>query len=110
MNKFDEFNNKPDLRNIGVVVKCIKNYYNNFKKGNYYEVKGFYGDPHRAIEEFGIADYLPIECINKIILIGDNKKRKEFAVNKKRYITSTNSPDFFRYFEPTGIDTKKYNL
>lgn len=110
MKKLYEFINKPNLRNIGIVVKCIKDYYNNFKKGNYYEVEGFYGDPHRAIEEFGIEDYLPVECISKIILINDNKKRKEFAVNKKRYTTSHNSPEFFKYFEPTGIDTKKYNL
>ena len=101
--------NKPDLRKVGDVVKCIKDYKKNFKEGSYYEISGFYGDPQRAIEEFGINDYLPIECIGRVVVVGDNKKNVEFSVNK-RYLITQDKPEFFEFFEITGMDTKKYNL
>lgn len=100
-------NNKPDLRKINGVVECIKDYGNNFKKGYYYEIKGYYGDPQRAIEEFGINDYLPAECIGRVVIPGDNKKNQEFSINL-RYEKTADKPKFFEHFKLTDI--KKYNI
>ena len=58
---FENFD-KPDLRKMSNIVRCIKSI-KSFKKGNYYKVDGINGDPERAIEEFGINDYVPVECI-----------------------------------------------
>lgn len=113
--KFNNFENKPDLRMIGEVVKCIKTIPKNFKEGNYYKVSGMYGDPQRAIEEFGINDYLPVECVSKIIILNDKNIKKEFLVNKKYYKTVGSTIydlDFFEYFEIQEFEEnrKKYNL
>ena len=69
---FENFNN-PDLRKMSKFVRCIKPI-KSFNSGNFYKVDGMKGDPERAINEFGLNDYLPVECISNIFLIGASTK------------------------------------
>jgi len=107
---FEDFK-KPDLRKIGKYVLCIKDHKNSFTEGKYYKVDGMFGDPQRAINEFGMNDYMPVECISKIFILNDKNRREEFFVNRKYYKNAgfdIYSKDFFKYFEITEIE--KYNL
>jgi len=111
--RFKDFN--PDLRKIGQYVLCIndirrarvKNEYY-FKKGDYYKVTNFTGDPQGAIEKYGINDYLPVECISTVFIVGEDNKGHEFWI-KSQHPSIYN---FFKYFEipefTENID--KYNL
>lgn len=98
---FEDFN-KPDLRKVGKVVKCIKTS-KYFTKDSYYNVKGFYGDPQSAIEEYGINDYLPVECISVILIIGDDGEIYNFDVNiRGNYFKPADvkiNGEFFENFE-----------
>lgn len=112
--KFQIFEN-ADLRKIGKIVKCIKSIPKNFKEGNYYEVVGIYGDPQRAIEEFKINDYVPVECVSKVFILNDKNVKKEFFVNRNRYKDAgftIYALDFFEYFEIQEFEKnrEKYNL
>lgn len=108
---FENFDN-PDLRKMSKIVCCIKSI-KFFKKGNYYKVDGMNGDPERAIEEFGINDYIPIECISNVFIFYDNKKYA-FTVNSKyaHKIDVFKQVYFFDYFKiPDFSDNiDKYNL
>ena len=102
---FDDFNN-PDLRKMSEYVLCIKNCGPNFKKSAYYEVKGIYGDPQGAIEKYKIYNYVPLELINRVVLVDHFDLEKVFGIKS-----------FFEYFkileteEDNFIkDTKKYNI
>jgi hypothetical protein len=111
---FENFN-EPDLRKISKFVLCIKNNKNDFTKGNYYKVDGIFGDPHRAIEEFGINEFMPVECISKVLVLNDKNIKKEFFVNRKYYKHvgfDIYSKDFFDFFEISEISDEidKYNL
>jgi hypothetical protein len=105
--KFKEFN-KPDLRQIDEVVLCIKNFYDLFSKGEYYKVRNFSGVPQGAIEKYGINDYLPVECMRTIYIIGNDGKKHEFWIHSVH--PSINN--FFKYFKiPEFTNSmKKYNL
>ena len=89
---FESFK-KPDLRRIGKFVLCIKDYEDKFTEGKYYKVRGFRGDPQGAVEKYGINDYLPVECIAKI-LIWWKDDFEYFKVN-----ADSELPSFFDYFE-----------
>lgn len=83
-----------------------------FKAGNIYKVVKQLGDPERAIEEFGINDYVPLECIGTVLIEGEIAKLNyPFFVNGKYYGYSS-SPDFSEYFEVMEESNigKKYNL
>ena len=109
---FENFD-KPDLRKMSKIVHCIKSI-KYFKTGNYYKIDSMRGDPQRAIEEFGINDYLPIECISNIFIFGDDNKKYSFAINSKYDHKKDlfNKINFFDYFEIPEFaeDTDKYNL
>jgi len=98
--KFETYKD-PDLRKIGPVVLCIKDYKKNtiFKKDSYYKVDGVYGDPQGALE-IGINDYLPVEFIGRVVLIDENNNREQFVVNiKNKYVTTGFEYSFFEYFQ-----------
>jgi len=108
---FENYNN-PDLRRIDDNVICIKNYHKkstneviNFKKGVYYKVSGYYGDTEAAINKY-VLNYLPIECIHKVLMFDDNENLQEFNVNYNRF------PIFLEYFNVPEFtnDTKNFNL
>ena len=110
MKKYSDFLNeqsyKPDLRDIGTRVRCIKNYPNDmiykpyFKKGDVYNIIGMWGDPQEAVEKYGIEGYLPIECISVVELRKDETGKEKFKVNSEKYPVYQNyMPDFFQYFE-----------
>lgn len=111
---FENFN-EPDLREVGEFVRCIKSY-KKLIKDHVYKIKGMRGDPQRAIEEFGINDYIPVECISIIEIDEDNSgpyhKIYQFVVNYKRYKNFNMLSHFFDYFELMEESTiaKKYNL
>ena len=103
------------MRKISKFVLCIKNNKNDFTKGNYYKVDGIFGDPHRAIEEFGINEFMPVECISKVLVLNDKNIKKEFFVNRTYYRTAgydIYSKNFFEYFEiPEFSDiVDKFNI
>jgi len=104
---------KPDLRKMSKFVRCIKSI-KSFSPGNYYKVDGTRGDPERAINEFGLNDYLPVECISNIFLLGDDNKKYSFMVNSKYAHKKDifNHINFFEYFEIPEFteDVDKYNL
>jgi len=112
---FEAYKN-PDLRMIDDYVMCIKNYHKKykdrnviFKKGNSYKVAGFYGDAEKSIEKYNINNYLPIECMNKVIMFfDDTKKMQEFDINNN-YNELPNFLDYFYVPEFTN-DTHKYNI
>lgn len=64
---------EPDLRPLPSRVICHYSF-SVFIEGEIYDVSGAYGNPQRAIEEFGINDYMPLECISILVLrvIGNN--------------------------------------
>ena len=108
---FENFNN-PDLRRIGKYILCIKDYYyptlpGHFTKDKYYKVRGFYGDPQGAIEKYGINDYLPVECIYRVVIFDDNNEEQNFKINVIKYL-----PAFFDYFEIPEFSDKidKFNI
>jgi hypothetical protein len=108
-----ENNWKPDLREMSEYVKCIKDFriYKGFefKKGEIYRVVKMFGDPQNAIEEYGINDYLPVQCIHKIWIETTSRKNiYQFNFN----VTNEDFPNFFDYFEIIEEMTaaKKYNL
>lgn len=121
---FENFRNY-DLRQIGEFVKCIKtesykkkevlHYY--FIKDNIYKIKGFKGNPERAMELFNINSYLPVECIEDIEVIGEEDKSYWFK-NSKSVAYRTRWPDVrdyadfwntFEIMEEVNI-ANKYNL
>lgn len=107
---FETYKN-PDLRRVDNILMCIKDYKGkviNFEKEKSYKVDGFYGSPQEAIETYGIMHYLPIECMNKIIIFDDKKNRQEFHVNG--YYSKL--PKFLDYFYVPEFtnDTHKYNI
>ena len=114
---FEDLENGPDLREIGEFVKCIKTIVGDkitlFVEGEIYKVKHIYGDPQRAIEEFHINDYVPVECISEVEIIGegDDNYTYSFTVNHERYGSYWNN-DFFSYFELIDgmTNIRKYNL
>ncbi len=111
---FEKFK-EPDLRKIGSYVLCIKNCKKNFREGKYYKVDGMFGDPQRAIEEFGNNEFVPVECISKIFILNDNNKKEEFFVNREYYKNAgfdIYSKDFFEYFEIPKFTDKidKFNI
>lgn len=113
--KIFEKTQKPDLRKIGEYVKCIETIPKSFKEDNFYKVDGIYGDPHRAIEEFNMNNYVPVECISKVMIIDDKGRKREFFVNKDYYKNAgfdIYSQNFFEYFEIQEFEQKKdkYNL
>jgi len=74
---------EPNLSPLPSSVRCHYSF-DNFIEGEIYKVDGAYGDPQRAIEEFGIDDYMPLECIGRVVLIvnGDrvNIKVEDFLL------------------------------
>jgi hypothetical protein len=122
--KFKIFENKnPDLRRLTKWVKCIKEppnkrYKKVFIENNYYEVYSTYGDPERAINEFGINDYVPMECVSTVVLVGSNNANYKFWNNESRYEKDRYAIGiFWDYFdlitdeeEKKLEDINKYNL
>ena len=117
--KFKIFENKePDLRRLGKWFKCIKNYKEIFIKDNIYKVHKVYGDPQRAIEEFGKNNYIPLECISTIVLVGQNNRNYKFWNNESIYSKDRESiGNIWEYFELLSEeeekqqeDIEKYNL
>jgi hypothetical protein len=111
---FENFK-EPDLRKIGSYVLCVKNYKKNFTEGKYYKVNGMFGDPQRAIEEFGINEFVPVECISKILILTDKNKKKDFFINKEYYKNPaffSHSKNFFEYFDIPKFSDKidKFNI
>lgn len=117
---FEEFK-RPDLRKVNFFyVKCIKNYPNLFSIGEGYKIIHMYGDPQRAIEEFGINDFMPLECVSNIELRGNDGKEYLFTVNKGYYnnqYSLKSSGNFYDYFDlmteeecRVYKDAEKYNL
>jgi len=101
---------KPDLRRVDDIIMCIMDYKGKvikFEKGKSYKVSGFYGSPQEAIEEYGITNYLPIECISKIIVLDDKKNKVEFNIGNYSHL-----PNFLDYFYVPEFtnDTHKYNI
>ena len=84
-----------DLRNVGRSVKCIKSLTSLsgdvFIKKRFYDVISMHGDPQGAIEKFGINDYMPVECIKTISVLGTDGK--EYHLKMKRSL-----PDYYLYF------------
>jgi hypothetical protein len=105
--------NFPDLRLITDLVRCIKNYNTIFKKGEVYEVVGTYGNPQRAIEEFGIKQGMPMECISTIVIKNNKDKAFNFKNNSSVKIWGKFS-DYFELLTDEEMkyyrDVKKYNL
>jgi hypothetical protein len=95
-----ENNTLPDLRRLTNWVRCIKDppnkrYGRYYMKGNIYKVESIQGDPERAIEEFKINEYLPLECISTITING-HKFRTKY---QKSIFESDVIGDFWSYFE-----------
>jgi hypothetical protein len=107
---FENFR-KPDLRELGEFVRCIKSYNHAFIENNVYKIVKAFGDPQRAIEEFGINNYVPIECVSIVHIKDDYDIVHKFAVNYERY-KNWHKSHFFDYFELMEESTiaKKYNL
>lgn len=113
---FESFN-EPDLREMSEFVRCKKTYKKAFIKGNIYKVVFLYGDPQRAIEEFQMNNYTPIECLSAVLIsIGDSEKyqdHRKFSFRNKHYSANFgNLPNFWEYFEimEESTSSKKYNL
>ena len=74
------------------------------------------GDPQRAVEEYGIDDYLPIECISvvEIQLLDKFDNEWWFRVKKHNQLNPNykNIPLFFDFFElmEESKNVEKYNL
>lgn len=84
-----------------------------FKKGNYYEVDMYKGDPEGAIRA-GFKDYLPVDFISTVLIFDENHKIDEFFVNIK-YQKSFRGRDYYKFFDyfeiPEFSDSvSKYNL
>lgn len=107
---FEKFKNEPDLRKIGSVIKCIKNS-KHFTDGHYYKVTNLYGDPQRAIEEYGINDYCPVVCISLVEIVGDDGEKYNFR-NSHYYNNASSIGDFFENFEIPEFSENmdKFNL
>lgn len=107
---FEKFNN-PDLRKMSTYVLCIKTYKSVFKKDSYYKVDGMYGDPQGAIEKYNIRDYVPLECISRVLIVDDNNKKVNFKVSEN-YNRMADQPSFYEYFDIAEFsDTaSKYNV
>lgn len=117
-------NNDPDLRKLTKWVKCIKNppnkirYGNVFIKDKYYKIYSTYGDPERAIGEYGISDYLPVGCVSTFVIVGGNNHNYKFHNNESKYSRDIGCiGDFWSFFdliseeeEKRLEDIKKYNL
>lgn len=112
--KFKIFESKnPDLRAMSEYVRCVKDT-TGFRKDNIYKVIKQFGDPQRAIEEFGINDYMPLECISAVHIEDDIKSTSRFIVNdyynnKEWEKTYRYFLDYFEPMEEANIG-KKYNL
>lgn len=103
---------KPDLRGITKYVKCIKST-KGFKKNGVYKTEIVYGDPERAITEFNINKYLPIECTSVVWIFGDDGKSYRFLVNthysNNNYQKSKIFQDYFDLLESSD-EIIKFNL
>lgn len=127
--RFEKFR-EPDLRRIGSAVFCIKDFYLKinkkslahskgteiqFYKDKYYTIKMCYGDAQGAIEKYGL-DYMPVECINRIVILDENSIRFEFEVNIDnkfpKFSNNVEYPKFFEYFTIPAFtsDSNNYNL
>jgi len=117
--KFEEYY----MQRVSPFVKCIKSLKSkSITKDSYYKIDGYYGDPQRAMEEFGINDYLPLDCISGMVIVNDKKEKEIFKNNRtvKGYNNQFNServPIFFNYFKMIEgeelemvINVNKYNL
>lgn len=112
---FEDFNN-ADLRKMPKYLKCIKNKGLPFTKGNVYKITGMWGDPQRALEEFGIKDFMPVECISYVSVFGGDNKNHNFKVGVS-YGINTTFPYVFEFFEFLNekeeklyTTTDKYNI
>lgn len=112
--KFKLFESKkPDLRPMSQYVECIKDI-EGFKKGNIYKVIKQFGDPQRAIEEFGINNYMPLECLAAVHIENDDKSTVRFIVSN--YYNNQEWEKTYRYFTEyfkpmeEAFYGKKYNL
>jgi len=80
-------------------VKCVRDYPEKGKKifneGEVYEIDGMFGDPQRAIEEFGIEDGMPLDCISFVSIKKNENKTHHltplytFKVSPKYEFTSS---------------------
>lgn len=90
LKSYNEQTDNPDLRPITRYVMCKKTFFNYYKKGKLYKVTRLQGDPQRAVEIYGINDYMPVDCVNKIYIKSDNGLTYCFKL----------TPDsFFKYFD-----------
>ncbi len=88
------YGREPDLRRMTNIVRCVKrNYEPYFTLNRYYDVK-IWGNPQRAIEEFHINDYIPVECVSKIRIKSNRSDSLELDLSKKQDYNF-----FFDYFE-----------
>jgi hypothetical protein len=112
---FENFENY-DLRPITPLVRCIRNLKNIFKEDKIYKVKYSSGDPQRAVEEFGMNEELPLECIKFVFIIGEDNDVHKFKIDVDADIdifwNVEPEGDFLEYFDlmPESSDAKKYNL
>ena len=95
INFINEEQDQPDLRRMTGKVRCIKINQMSFvaEKGKIYNLGRMFGDPQRAVEEFGINDYLPIQCISKVEI-----NNYPYRVSDD-YNIGRGLPSFFEYFE-----------
>lgn len=103
---------KPDLRGLTIYVKCIKNT-KDFKINRVYKIENVYGDPERAIREFNINKYLPIECTAVVWVFGDDDKVHRFVVNPHYSNNNYQGSKLFKdYFDLLEYSDKinKFNL
>jgi len=63
---WESFN--PNLNPIPEKVRYIGDDINLFDNNDTFKVIELFGDPQKAVEVYGINDYLPIECVNKVVL------------------------------------------
>jgi len=105
-NFINENLNDPDLRRIHGSVKCIKSIPRLFTKNKNYKIKGLYGDPQRAVEEFGINNYLPVDCMSAIEIFSNTGSLINFRVSN-RYGFFKNIRSFFEFFEIIEVEDKR---
>jgi hypothetical protein len=79
----------PNLNPVPKNVRYIGDDINLFWRNDRFKVIELFGNPQRAVEEFGINDYLPIECVNKVVLCSiDTNMKFKIDINL-----------FLKYFE-----------
>lgn len=109
---FIENKTVPDLRKMPKYLKCINGIPRmGFTKGEIYEIIKMEGDPQRAIEDFNINDYIPIECVSVIYVKNNKNDLVRFKVNTKYYshFMSPKWDDYFDIYEASD-NIEKYNL